>query len=312
MSIMPSPRHDTLIKLFNDRPSLVVEILRDLMDVNLPDTPLVRIEKTTFNTRPSDDIEADLVMTLGPPQNPAHGVIVEIQQDKSKDHQQLARYAASLWLMLKCDVTVLVICPEQGVADHYARPIDSGLTGYRFQARALGPDGIPVLTDPRQAAAQLELAAMSVMMHGRSRKVVETFTTALADTDNDHAPKYYEYAYSMAAPEIRRLMEEIMTSTDWPVYSPFAREHYGRGLEEGQIKGKAQGRAEGKAEGKAEGRIEGKAEEGAKSILLVLTARGFHVPEDARVRITSCTDLAQLETWLTRAATARTLDDLFT
>ncbi|WP_246083781.1 hypothetical protein [Nonomuraea diastatica] len=297
---MPSPRHDTLVKLFHDRPSLVVDILRDLMGVNLPVTPLIQIEKTTFNTRPSDDIEADLVLTMGPPQAIAHAVIVEIQQDRSKDPRQLARYAASLWLMLKCDVTVLVICPDRKDAIYYAEPIDSGLTGYRFQAWVLGPDAIPAITDPQQAADHLDLAAMSVMVHGRSRKVIEAFATALADSPDDHAPKYYEYAFSMAAPEIQRLMEEIMTSTDWPVYSPFAREHYGRGLEEGRT------------EGKAEGRTEGKAEEAAKSVLLVLTARGLDVSEDARVRITSCTDLAQLETWLTRAATAQALQDLFT
>ncbi|MFC5815995.1 hypothetical protein [Nonomuraea harbinensis] len=52
----------------------------------------------------------------------------------------------------------------------------------------------------------------------------------------------------MAAPAIRRLMEEIMTATDWPVYTPWAREHYGRGLQEGVA--------------------EGKAEEAAKSVLL--------------------------------------------
>ncbi|WP_433442634.1 hypothetical protein [Nonomuraea sp. CA-141351] len=137
------------------------------------------------------------------------------------------------------------------------------------------------------------------MVHGRDRKVVEAFATALSQQRDEHAPKYYEYTYSMSAPEVRRLLEEIMTSTDWPVYSPFAREHFGRGL------------AEGKAKGKAEGKAEGKSEEAVKMLLLVLDARGLDVPEDTRARITTCTDLAQLETWTTRAATARALQDLF-
>ncbi|MGP3956269.1 hypothetical protein ACTWPT_09760 [Nonomuraea sp. 3N208] len=265
----------------------------------MPATPLIRVEDSTFNTRRSDDIEADLLLVLGSPQAPVHAIIVEIQQDKSKAPRQLARYAAALWLMLGCDVTVLVICPDRGVADYYAQPIESGLTGYRLQARVLGPDGIPAITDPQQAADHLALSAMSVMVHGRDRKVVEAFATALNDMRDEHAPKYYEYAYSMAAPDIRRLLEEIMTSTDWPVYSPFAREHYGRGVAEGEAKGKAQGKAEGKAE------------EAARMVLLVLTARGFDVPDDIRTRITTCTDLAQLETWATRAATAQDLRDLF-
>ncbi|MEV1239323.1 hypothetical protein [Nonomuraea sp. NPDC049750] len=298
---MPSPRHDTLIKLFADRPQLAVEILRDFLGADLPATPLIRREASTFNTRPSDDIEADLVLVLGPPQSPVHAIIVEIQQDKSKDPRQLARYAAALWLMLGCDVSVLVICPDRKVAEHYAQPIESGLTGFRLRPWVLGPDGIPAITDPQEAAAHLDLAAMSVMVHGRDRKVIEAFTAALPDVTDEHAPDYYEYAYDMSTPEIRHLMEEIMksASTRWPVYSPFAREHFGRG------------KAEGKVEGKAEGRTEGKAEEAARSVLLVLATRDFHVPDDIRTQITTCTDLAQLETWLTRAVTAQALQDLF-
>ncbi|MGI5273264.1 hypothetical protein ACQEUU_29230 [Nonomuraea sp. CA-218870] len=90
-----------------------------------------------------------------------------------------------------------------------------------------------------------------------------------------------------------------MKSTAWPVYSPFAREHYGRGLEEGQTIGKAQGKAEGRAE------------EAARLVVLLLEARSFAVSDDIRARVTSCTDLGRLESWATRAATARSLDDLF-
>ncbi|MBG0825233.1 hypothetical protein HS048_31580 [Planomonospora sp. ID91781] len=260
---------------------------------------MVRLENTTFNTRPSDDIEADLVVVLGPPTGPAHAIIVEIQQDKSKNPRQLARYAAALWLLLGCDATVLVVCPDARTAEYYARPVDSGLTGYRLQARVLGPDGIPAITDPQQAAAQPELAAMAVMVHGRQRKVVEAFATALAELPGEHAPKYYEHAYSMSAPEVRSLLEEIMTSTTWPVYSPFAREHYGRGLKEGESRGRTEGKAEGKTE------------EAARLVLLVLAARGLEVPDDVRARITACTDLARLESWAARAATAQAGHDLF-
>jgi predicted transposase YdaD len=90
-------------------------------------------------------------------------------------------------------------------------------------------------------------------------------------------------------------MEEIMTSTDWPVYTPWAREHYGRGHEEGLTEGKA----------------EGKAEEAARSVLLVLAARGVHVTDEARGRIESCADVEQLERWIARAAVAGTPEELF-
>jgi hypothetical protein len=304
---MPSPQHDALVQLFRDRPQLAVEILRDLKGIDLPDTPLIRVENSTFNTRNSDDIEADVVIVQGPPPSPAHVIIIEIQKDKSKDPKQLARYAASAWLQLDCDVTVLVICATTAVAEYYAQPIDSGLTGYRPRAMVLGPGDIPAITDPHEAAAHPELAAMSVMAHGHDRKVLEAFVAALAEVPADHAPKYYDYSLSMSSPAVRRLLEEIMTSTAWPLYSSFAREHYGRGFEEGTAKGKI----EGKAEGKIEGKIEGKAEEAARAILVVLTARHLQIPDEARARIGTCTDLAQLETWLTRAATVGTIHELF-
>ncbi|MGH3325092.1 MAG: hypothetical protein ACRDOV_11830 [Streptomyces sp.] len=82
-----------------------------------------------------------------------------------------------------------------------------------------------------------------------------------------------------------------MSSTDWPVYSPFAQLHFGRG--------------------RTEGRAEGRMEEAANLILAVLAARQVPVPDDVRSRITRCTDLEQLEAWATRAATADTTRDLF-
>ncbi|MFD0478703.1 hypothetical protein ACFQ0B_68810 [Nonomuraea thailandensis] len=265
----------------------MTEILRDLLHVELPATSIIQEEERTFNTRISDDIEPDLVFTLGPRQSPLHAIIVEVQQDNKKEARQLARYAAAAWLLLKCDVTVLVVCPNQSDADHYAKPVESGLNGYRFQPRVVGPRDIPAIIDPQEAAADLPLAVMSVMTQGRDRKVVEAFAAALNRASDEHATKYYEYAYSMSGHEIRQLLEEIMASTAWPVYSPFAREHFGRGREEG------------------------KAEEAAKSVLLVLGARGFDISDDIRTMITTCTDLAQLHTWLIRAATADTLQDLF-
>lgn len=94
-----------------------------------------------------------------------------------------------------------------------------------------------------------------------------------------------------------------MASTSWPVYSPFAREHYGRGLEEGKVEGRAEGRAEGQAEGKAR--------EAAKLVLLFLSARGLDVTDDVRARITGCSDIETLEAWAARAATVQAADELF-
>ncbi|MPY98249.1 MAG: hypothetical protein GEU97_09660 [Actinophytocola sp.] len=62
---------------------------------------------------------------------------------------------------------------------------------------------------------------------------------------------------------------------------------------------------------RAEGRSEGAAAAKADSVLTVLAARGITVPGAARVRITQCADLDQLDTWVRKAATATSAEDLF-
>jgi flagellar biosynthesis/type III secretory pathway protein FliH len=66
----------------------------------------------------------------------------------------------------------------------------------------------------------------------------------------------------------------------------------------------AEGRAAGIAEGLAEGHSEGKAE----ALLTILAARGLAVSEEQRQRILACRDLASLDRWIARAATAASIE----
>jgi hypothetical protein len=59
-----------------------------------------------------------------------------------------------------------------------------------------------------------------------------------------------------------------------------------------------------------QGRAEGEAVGEANALLTVLEARGIAIPDPARDQITSCTDLDQLNTWLKRAPTVTTIDEL--
>jgi hypothetical protein len=99
--------------------------------------------------------------------------------------------------------------------------------------------------------------------------------------------QYYEHAYNMAPLAVQRILEHLVKSDTWPVYSPFAKEHFGRG----------------KAEGIAETR--------AEDVLTVLGARNLDLTDAERERITGCTDLRQLETWVGRAVIVEKTSDLF-
>jgi hypothetical protein len=283
---MPSP--DTLNLLFRNRPAFAVEMLRDRLGVDIPSGVPVQLDVNELNDRPSIDLRPDTVITVGPRHRPLHAVIVEIQQRQEESKRSaLPRYAAALWLQQDCPVTVLMVCPQVKTAGWAAWPIPTSLPGYTLTCRVIGPEQIPMVTDPLEAARHPELAAMSVMAHGEHPLVAEAFMAALQHLPDDHSPQYYEYAYRLASQAARRMMEKIMESATWPVYSPFARKHYGKGLAEGEAKGEA------------------------KAVLTFLEASGIVVSDAARDRITACTDLVQLEEWVRRSVTATSTDDLF-
>jgi hypothetical protein len=85
-------------------------------------------------------------------------------------------------------------------------------------------------------------------------------------------------------------LEELMAIAGYEYQSDFARTYV--------------------AEGRAEGRAEGIAARGAADVLLVLQARKVDVSDDARARITRCTDPDQLAIWLQRAARADSIEDV--
>jgi predicted transposase YdaD len=88
-----------------------------------------------------------------------------------------------------------------------------------------------------------------------------------------------------------------------PDAQELARINYISAMREAEARGEARGRAEGKAEGEARGRAEA-------LLLLLLDTRGLAVSEEQRERIMSCRDAAQLEQWLRRALSARSVDEL--
>ncbi|MFI0423109.1 hypothetical protein [Spongiactinospora sp. 9N601] len=294
---MPSKIHDTLNDLFRERPEFAVELLRDQLGVKLPGEYPALLASGEFNDRPSRDFRADTVITLGHRgEQPQHGVVIEIQLHREPGKPEaLARYAAALWLQLDCPITVAVVCPTRSLATWAAKPIVTSLRDYTLTPVAIGPSEIPAVTDPSQVRDHGELALLSFAAHADRPEVVRALMDGCKNLDDRHATRYYEHAYDMAPPAARKLMEEIMSSTTWPVNSPFAREHYGKGREAG------------KEEGKEEGRLAGK----ASMLLDILTERGVPLSNADRERITTCTDPALMDIWARRCLTISSTEELF-
>ncbi|MFF7799730.1 hypothetical protein [Streptomyces olivaceus] len=60
-----------------------------------------------------------------------------------------------------------------------------------------------------------------------------------------------------------------------------------------------------------DGEAKGEAKGMAKAVLRLLENRGLAVSDDARTRVSDCTDLDRLDGWLDRAGTVERAEELF-
>ena len=291
---MPSPWHDSVVQLAELDPQSIVGVLRDILHEPIPVGVPVVVAPKNFNDRPSQDFDCDAVLIAGPHHDPVRGIILEAQRTLAADKRRVfAKYAAELWVLLGCPVDVVVICQDEKTAAFYERPFQTSLPGYTHTPRPLHPASVSVITDPGQMAADPGRAVLSAAFHGDKPGVAEAFITGMQLLD-DRGAVYNEIGIGLATLPARRRMEELM-ATKWLVNSDFAKKHFGEGV------------AEGIAEGQAAGQVAGEAE----AIRLFLQGRGIPVSPQQRTKIESCTDIDQLRTWASRAATITSASQLF-
>ncbi|MFI7640208.1 hypothetical protein [Nonomuraea sp. NPDC049400] len=305
---MPSSRHDALLRLVRDHLDLPIRLLWEVGGIELPTDGPLWAGPGDLRDRISREMHADTVVFGGPPQDRWFSAIVEVETEMSEQKlRQTVEAAEMLRLETRKPVYVIFITPDPCAARFTSQvEIRSGCLTITMQPVIVGPDRIPVLTDPQKMAADLLTAALSVMAHGHLPKVAEAFVKLLEDLPDDDAASLFGYTIDMAPPQARRLLEETVTIYI-PEHSPWAQSLYRKGEEAGREEGWEKGWKEGQKEGDARGR----AMEKAASVLTVVRFRGIDIPPDRHTQITACTDLALLEVWLRRALEATHIDDLF-
>ncbi|WP_249645066.1 hypothetical protein [Nocardia sputi] len=294
---MPSSVHEVLIELVRRRPTLVAELLISTLGLSLPEFDHARVDSGDLPDIEPTEYRADLVVTLTEAEVPVLGIVVEVQLQRDDDKAwSWPVYLTTLRARLRCLVLLVVVCPNERAAGHCRRPITVA-PGFTLSPMVLSPANVPVVSDTSTALARPDLAALSAIAH-RNDPERDSILTALAATAHDSADgKRYIDLVLAALPKAaaRHFLEMLMTTDTSPYYSQYFKQLYADGITEGI----AQGKAEGKAEGEA------------KALLTVLAARGFDVPAALASDINACTDDARLTAWITRAATAHTLEEVF-
>ncbi|GAA1521597.1 hypothetical protein GCM10009730_31600 [Streptomyces albidochromogenes] len=182
------------------------------------------------------------------------------------------------------------MCQDKNTAAWASAPVDIGPPQWpalTLRPLVLGPHNVPAIKDPVTAAADIPLAAFSAITHGKdpdAGAILRALAAALKTVDEDAASIFIELTeQGLGTAPAAQIWRDLMA-----VDLSFFRSETAQRL-----------RGEGRAEGRAE------------DIVLLLTKRGIEVPEEARDRITDCTDLDTLSVWFDRAITATSAQELF-
>jgi hypothetical protein len=291
---MPSLLHEGIIALVRERPELAAELLRELLHVDVPEFTEARLAEASLNDIVPTEYHADAVVLLVAGK-PVFGIILEAQlQDDGNKRFTWPMYAVSARARFRCPFVLLVVTPDAATARWAAQSVDLG-GGNIWRPFVVGPEGVPVITEPDRAAREPQLAVLSVMAHGRGADVqtavaiASAAAAAAAGLPEGLRMLCFALIESSLGEAARKSFEML------PQGQQFFSETMRKSFAEGEAKGQARGEAKGEAQ----------------ALLRVLDRRGLAVSNDQRERILACTDIATLEGWLDKAVTASSTDELF-
>lgn len=213
-------------------------------------------------------------------------LIAEVQKDKRDAGRMRSwpAYICNARAEHDCDAILLVLALSPRAARESAGLIRTGHPGFDLKPLVRGPGTLPHPGHPLWGPQLTILNILTGDLDLTNHAVRMFAMLAIAEAPAELREGYTRIIRAVAPESARAALEELMLT------------HWKDEFIDGFI---AQGRAQGRAQGEAQ------------MLLRILTARGLDVPEDIRIRVTECADIARLEAWADRAATATSLDDIF-
>jgi hypothetical protein len=166
--------------------------------------------------------------------------------------------------------------------------------------------------DDLTAATETQLRARSMLALAK----VALLCLKLARSDPDMGPNLWRWsdllreiaARPTGVAEIHSVLTYILQVSETPAEQIRGLTRaLGPKIEEAVMTTAERLRQEGEAQGEAKGQLKAKAD----ALLQVLAARELSASETERARVFACTDLAILDRWIRRAATATSISEVF-
>lgn len=300
----PTAEHEALHRVFHRGEALFARAMARVFSVQVPAPEPGRVTVLSTDLTETDPLErrADSVLQAEFLVEDSMGkyiLVIESQTDEDRDRlRRWPHFIAHLNDKYDCPVLLAVVCSKQPTARWARKPIEVGLPGLICQTTRLvvfGPDNVPAITDPEDAAADVMLAVFSALTHSRgarARGILEALATALTTIDEEAASSLSEFTeIGLGETPSAEIWRAMMATRTYPFVS--------------------QTRLQGREEGRAKGLAEGRAKALAGAIFKVLERRGIEVDDDSRQRIASCTDADMLDAWLDHSFVVAKASDLF-
>ncbi|MEL5956353.1 hypothetical protein AADR41_16560 [Streptomyces sp. CLV115] len=288
---MVSSPHEAMHRIFQEYPGLFSRV-SEVLGVDIPPPTSATALPTDLTEARPVERRVDTLLRIETEHDGPFVLAIEAQG--KKDPRKTASwpyYVSYLHNRYGLPVLLLVVCQDQATAEWAARPISIGVRQWQtltLNPLVAGPHNMPVITDVAEARKDLALATLAAITHADNPDVgaiLKTLSAALRDTPEAIADPIVELTAQGLGNRPAAQQWRNLVAVDLSFYkSPLSEEI----------------RDEGRAEGRAEG------------LLLVLEARGIALDEETREKITGCDDPQLLRQWLNRAATATTVEDVFT
>lgn len=282
---MPSAIHEALVRLFQANPGLAAILLGEVLGIELPRHTDVKEASSSFSEMKPPEYRADTVVQLVDEAGKASlSVIVEVQLAvKEKKRVDWLAYTASTLRQQGTDACVLVVTPDAAVARWAQKPLSFGFAS-SFVPLVIGPEQVPLLTDPEEARRRPFLAVLSAVAHGKDELEQAVQAASLARDAIVPLPDgdvYFDLIKATLSEAARKAFEML----------PATYEYQDESLRRSYHRGEARGEA--------------------KSILNILDARGIAVSESEKNAIWECSDSAKLESMVRKALTVQSAAELF-
>jgi hypothetical protein len=293
---MVSSSHEALHRIFQQDPGLFARAARHLGVAFPPPVSTTELSTDLTETQPLER-RVDTLLQMDT-EDGSFLLAVESQSRPAPGKPaSWAYYLSYVYAKYRIPPVLLVVCADRGTAEWAARQADIGprqWSSLTLRPLVLGPDDVPVIDSPDEAARDIPLTVLSAALHRRdpgADAILNALAKALkglSADDEDTATTFIELTeQGLGTTQAAELWRHLM-AVDLSFF---------------QSRTAQQLRAEGRAEGRAESR--------AKDLLLLLGHRGVEVSEGDRERMVGCGDPDVLGLWFRNALTATSTAEVF-